>query len=86
MLITGLAWLTIGLGGLDMFQFIKGLLDKGKVNSALAQLERIRAMCNEAVARGEAINTDPARAFIRCITDMILGVERGLKGIKTRTE
>ena len=86
MLITWLGWLTIALAGLDMYQGIQRLLNRGKVNFALAQLERIRAMCSEAVARGEAVNTDPAKAFVRCIADMILGVERGLRGIKAKAE
>lgn len=65
-----------------MFQPIRRLSYIFRGDSALVQLERIRAMCNEAVARGEAINTGPARGFVRCIAAAILGVERGLEGIK----
>jgi hypothetical protein len=63
-----------------MLQFIQSLLNKGKVDSALAQLEAIRALCEEAVGTEEAINTGPAKQFVRSVAFQIGGIERGLKG------
>jgi hypothetical protein len=58
------------------------LLNKGRVDSALAQLEAIRALCEEAVVTEEAINTGPAKQFVRSVAFQIGGIERGLRGTK----
>jgi hypothetical protein len=70
--------LTIVFGGLNVFQFVKGLLNKGKVGSAVAQLEAIRALCEEAVVTEEAISTPAAKQFVRSIAYQIGGVVQGL--------
>jgi len=76
--------LTVIFGGLNVYQFVQSLLNKGKVDSALAQLEAIRALCEEAVVSEEAINTGPAKQFVRSVAFQIGGIERGLKGAKTQ--
>lgn len=75
--------LTVIFGSLNVLQFVQSLLNKGKVDSAIAQLEAIHAMCCEAVAREEAINTDAAKQFVRSVAFQIGGIERGLKGAKS---
>jgi hypothetical protein len=65
-----------------MLQFVQSLLNKGKVDSALAQLGAIRALCEEAVGSEEAINTGPAKQFVRSVAFQIGGIERGLRGTK----
>jgi proline dehydrogenase len=86
MLPNGLGWtsliLTVLFGGLNVLQFVQGLLNKGRVDSALAQLEAIRALCEEAVVTEEAINTGPAKQFVRSVAFQIGGIERGLRGTK----
>lgn len=76
--------LTVISVGLNVIQLIQSLFNKGKVDSALAQLQAIRALCEEAVAREEAINTAPAKQFVRSVAFQIGGIERGLKGAKTK--
>lgn len=71
--------LTALFGGLSVFQWIKGRHERSKWSAAKVQLEQIRAMCAEAIDRGEAINTDPARQFVRSIAHQIKGIERGLE-------
>jgi hypothetical protein len=80
---TGLG-LTVIFGGLNMLQFVQNLLNKGKVDSALAQLEAIRASCEEAVGSEEAINTGAAKQFVRSVAFQIGGIERGLRGANTK--
>jgi hypothetical protein len=67
-----------------MLQFVQNLLNKGKVNSALAQLIAIRALCEEAVVSEEAINTGPAKQFVRSVAFQIGGIERGLRGTRSK--
>ena len=70
--------LTVIFGGLNVFQFVRGLLRKRMWSYQKAQLEQIRVMCTEAIQNGEAINTDAARQFVRGIMHQIRGIERGL--------
>ena len=72
--------LTAVFGVANVWQWIKNWHERSKWNSARVQLEQIRAMCTEAIEKGEAINTEPARQFVRSVAHMIRGVERGLQG------
>ena len=78
--------LTIVFGGLNVLQFVQGLLNKGRVDSALAQLEAIRALCEEVVVREEAINAGAAKQFVRTVAFQIGGIERGLRGVKAKDD
>ena len=71
--------LSVVFGGLNVWQWVRGWHKQDKWDSAKVQLEQIRAMCTEAIDRGEAINTDAARQFVRSIAHQIRGIERGLE-------
>ena len=71
--------LTIVFGGSNVWQWIKHIREKDKWEAAKDHLEQIRAMCTEAIDKGEAINTDAARQFVRCIGHEIRAIERGLE-------
>ena len=65
-------------GGLNVFQFVKSLLEESRRNSAKAQLEQIRVMCTVAIDKGEALSTESSRQFVESIMHQIRGIERGL--------
>jgi len=43
-------------------------------------------MCEEAVANEEIINTPPTKQFVRSVAFQLRGIERGLKGAKSKAE
>jgi hypothetical protein len=79
---TGLG-LTVVFGGLNVIQL---LINKGRTECATAQIEALRTMCEEAVANEEIINTPPTKQFVRSVAFQLRGIERGLKGAKSKAE
>jgi len=77
---TWVSWILTALSGLlNVWLLIKDWHKKSKWDAAKVQLEQIRGMCSEAIDKGEAINTDPARQFVRSVAHQIRGIERGLE-------
>jgi hypothetical protein len=87
-----LEWLGLGLavvfGGLNVLQFFHWWVDRKmrsvylkNVEAAKESLGAIRAMCTEAIDKGEIINTDPTRQFVRGIAYMALNIEKTLGAI-----